>query len=902
MRLVYFLLLFFLGSSFLSAQEFLNLPSKPNGELLELVDLERSFLEWSSDKDLSQTKGWKWYARWLDENIKRSNWKGELPDQTILFKEAIKVAKMKKEPNGDRTANWTPYGPNLFPEVPHGDLLRGMGRINTVSFHPTNPNIFWVGVAQGGVWKTTNGGVSYMPLTDELPILRVSDIAIDPSNVDVMYISVGDYAYLGVALDTDARKRNTHYGLGVYKTVDGGQNWTPTGLTFEQTDLDGSLTRRVLIDPNNTQRLVAAGIHGIWRSDDGGDNWTKVFNDMIWDFEQDPSNGQVIYASTAHVFSLDAGAATILKSTNFGDTWSLLNTGIPSDEVARIEIGISASNSNYVYAHCANGQGGFYGMYRSTNGGDSWELRSDSPNILHWFDGGGNGGQGWYDMGLLVDYNNPEKLYAGGINMWASEDGGQTWKICTYWLPDFGQSVHADQHYYAYNPVDQKIYVCNDGGITRTSQIFPVSWEEINDDPNFQWTTQWEDISDGMEITSFYRLGLAPTNDNYLIAGSQDNSVFLKKTQNWYNIILGDGMECFFHPQDEEVFYAATQNGRLVRSDDGGASFVYGLTNGIDEFKEWTTPFLRHPTEPNTIYGAFGNIWKSENRGTTWTQIGDLPDFPNTNSPIHSSCLAIAPSDPNVLYVGKRIYPTVNAKGTFWRTFDEGVTMENITAGLPDELYYTYCFVDSDDPFTVWVTLGGFEAGEKVYKSSNGGDTWQNISYNLPNVPVNCVVHDPNSLSNTIYIGTDVGVFFIQDGMSEWELYSDQLPNVIVTELEIQSNTGKLFASTFGRGIWSSDLVDDISSVKEREQLQILQAQLSPNPNSGRFHLDLDNIQMKNLNLEIIDIMGRKVFEEPLTFSDDVYSKELNLDLNYGMYFLRLSHGKVSKVLKFSIQ
>lgn len=887
---------FLLNIGHLSAQVFLH-PSAPSDDRsLDLIDLERAFLEWSEDKDLTQTKGWKWHQRWLNEQIIRSNVKGEMPNQRPLFEAATELAKIKKSNAVSRAESWMPVGPSVLPEVPFNEFFRGMGRINTIAFHPTDASTFWVGVAQGGVWKTTNSGASWLPLTDDLPIIRISDIALDPNDTDVMYISVGDYAYLGFALELNERKRNTHYGLGVFKTTDGGQNWAPTGLMFDQTDKDASLTRRVYVNPENSNELVAAGIHGIWRSSDAGDTWTQTHEEMIWDIEKDPANANILYASMAYVNNLGSGSTGILKSVDFGDTWTELNTGIPNNgTVQRIELNVAPSNSNYVYALATNLNGGFYGLYRSTDAGNTWTQRSYEPNVLTWGGGQGSSGQGTYDLALLVDHNDPDKIYTGGINVWGSENGGLSWQNATYWLPSFGPSIHADQHYFAYNPLDGKMYVCNDGGVYRTNQINLSNFgSPLN--------TDWEDISGGMEITSFYRLGLSTMNDDYVIAGSQDNAVMLKKGEEWLNVVLGDGMECFFHSTNDDIIFASTQYGRLVRSDDGGLNFGNNLSGQIlnAEAAEWTTPFMKDPSQSNTVYTAMGNVWRSTNLGNSWTKLTNFPDMPGQDFPLPTSTLSIAPSDANVMYVGKRIYPTSGIPGKFYRLTNGGSTTVDVTAGLPDSLYFTASTVNNTNPMEVWVTAGGFADGVKVFKSSDGGDNWENISLNLPNVPANAIIHQPNSTSNTVYVGTDIGIYYLDETATEWELYSDDLPNVIVTDLQINEGTEQIYASTFGRGIWVSDLANS-SSTSVRKELEKINIALSPNPNDGQFTLNLEQLNLSNLQLQIVDIMGRKIYEEQLQTPYATYRKTFDLDLNYGMYFLRLSNGNSGRVIKFIV-
>ncbi len=887
-----------------NAQEFLRLDKPEPGKSISLVDMERKFLEWAKDKDLSKTKGWKWYARWMDEQIKRSDFKGSIPNQLSLFEAAQEVARQKKQQILSRNVNnWMPLGPSVYPDVGTNPILEGLGRINTVAFHPTDPQTLFVGVAQGGLWKSSNRGTSWTPLTDDLPIIRISDIAIDPNDPDVMYICVGDYAYLGIGLALDSRKRHTHYGLGVFKTTDGGLNWTATALSFDLTERDASLIRRVIIDPNNSNRLVAVGVRGVWRSEDAGASWNTIMNEVMMDIEQDQNNPQVLYASSGYIRNLNEGRAAIWKSVDFGANWSEQKTGIPpQDSVQRIELAISPSNSDYIYAIASRPNGGLFGFYQTTNAGQDWELRAQTPNILHWFTGTSPNGQGNYDLGIMVDPEDPEKVYAGGINMWGTEDGGLSWKIATYWLPNYGSSVHADHHYYAYNPLDDYFYLCHDGGIARTANIFLSSWEEIEQSPEFTWSTVWEHIAEGMEITSFYRMGFSPSNAGYYIAGAQDNSNMLKAGDEWKNVMLGDGMEGFFHPDDENIFFTSTQFGRLSRSEDGGKTLTSSLTDTIRHLESgaWTTPFAVDPNDPETIYAAFGNIWKSQDLGDNWERLSDFAPIPNSTFITPTSTMSIAPSDPQTIYVGKRIYPVFGEKGSFWRTSDGGQSLQNITAGLPDTLFFTSSTVSDIDHKVLWVCVGGFADGVKVFRSNNSGDQWTNISYNLPNVPVNSIRHQAASPNNTLYIGTDIGVFYLNDELNEWQLYSDGLPNVIVSDLRISPERNKIYAATFGRGLWVGDLAyPSITSIDLLEQLVV---NLFPNPNQGRFRLALAHPHLKTVDLQLVDILGRSLHHDRKTLIGGSLNEEFELNLTSGMYFLRISSGKHGKVVKFRVE
>ncbi|QNL21361.1 T9SS type A sorting domain-containing protein [Hyphobacterium sp. CCMP332] len=867
--------------------------------------LEKEYDQFRNQNDLDNVKAWKWQARWLDFQSKRLNTDGSMSNPDIFLQEAINVNQLKKNSSSQKSSNWSPVGPDFLYPSNFPDRQHGMGRINTIAFHPSDSNIFWVGVAQGGVWKTIDGGQNWNPISDNLPIIRISDIAVDPVNPNVLYVCVGDYAYIGVALDTDDRKRHTHYGMGVYKTTDGGNTWAPTGLTFNQTQLDVSLTRRVLIDPNNTQNLVAGGVNGIYRSTDAGANWIQINDSLIWDLVQDPVNPNVIYAATGYLANRNIGTAGILKSVDFGQSWSTLNTGIPGkNAVQRIKLAIAPSDNNAIYALTCGMSRGYYALYFSDDAGATWNQQSNSsnaPNILHWGSGSGSGGQGTYDLSLLVDAGNKFRIMTGGINIWGSDDAGGSWKGASYWLGFYGPSVHADHHFFAYNPLNQAYYMCHDGGLSKTYQVGFETWTNINNGAT--WPTVWTDLSD-MQITSYYRLGLSIANPGYLVAGSQDNSTTVKTPSSWLNVIGGDGMDCAMDPINPDIVYGSSQYGNFYRSDDGGQNFNY-ISNTPSNSDEggWTTPIEVNISNPTNVYLGYGDLWKSTDRGDNWTAISNFPNMSGSNvAPPISDFDLDFPND-NKIYVASRLYFSRSTLSKFWVSSNGGTNWNNRTNGLPDSLFFTSVECASGSSDAVYVTLGGFEDGEKVYLTTNDGINWQNISHNLPNVPINVIVHQESSPLNTIYVGTDVGVYYSNDTLGSWELFSTNLPNVIVSDLEIDYINQKLYAATFGRGIWLSDLASQSPvALEAKTLLNSLEIKAYPNPNSGDFTLNFNKALDSEIEMEIVDVMGRRI--EVRKIQKGVSTLPLSLDQKgiNGLLYLRFKKGHASEVIKIIVE
>lgn len=876
----------------LFAQVFQPIPQKSN-----FSSLARDFENYRSQHNLKNNKGWKWYARWENEEGMRRTLGNNNSFNMTLVEELDKISINQN--NASKQSGWLPFGPNVLPPAIDEISSHGMGRINCVTFHPTDSNIIYVGVAQGGIWKSINGGLSWTPITDQLPITRISDIAIDPNNPNVIYASVGDYAYLGVALETDGRKRHTHYGIGVYKSIDGGNTWAATGLSLAQNNLDASLIRRVFVNPFNSQELVAAGIEGIWKSYDAGSTWTKKSSLLIWDIERAAASSTQIYASTGFVNSLNRGSAGIIKSSNFGETWTSLSTGIPATAVQRVELAISPADTDQIFAITCGLNRGFEGFYVSKNAGATWTKTYESTtgiNLLGWDNSIGGGGQGTYDLAIVCDAQDPDKVYVGGINMWGTDDGGYTWDGMSYWLPYYGEYLHADQHQFAYNPLNETYYVANDGGLYASKKLQIGSWTAAQNQPNYEWPTKWKFLSDGMQITSFYRLALRKRYGD-VIAGAQDNSTFYRTDTGWVNMIGGDGMDCALHPTDPLTLYGSAQFGYMVQSFDGGFSFnPIGPSN--NENGEWTTPIKLSVNNPETIYLGYENLHKSTDEGLSFNPLSNFPTMSNGIGAVISA-MGIASSNENFLYVAKRINHQNNEPMKFYVSSNAGSTWQNRTAGLPDSLYCTSIAVAATVPNKAWACFSGFGLGAKVYKTENAGQSWTNISFNLPNIPMNCLVQDPKT--NILYLGTDAGVYYLLDSSSIWMRYSNNLPNVIVSDLEIHTDSNKLFAATFGRGIWQSDLVTTSVGLEET-RIALEQVQLYPSITDGRFTVMAEELPSSNYQIQIWNIKGQLMYSEVMYPEAQAFKKEYNLSLLPGMYFYQISSGNQSRSVRFVVE
>ena len=717
-------------------------------------DTQREFEEYWSNKVIEKGKGWKQFKRW-ENFIKPRVYPNGIQYPEILMEEYSNLQEVNNQYLMNPPNIWEQVGPDDVPLTGSG-TKRGIGRVNSIAFHPTDPNTIYIGAPAGGFWKSTDNGQNWTTTTDFLTNLGVSDIAINPNNTNEIYIITGD------------RDAGDTYSYGLMKSTDGGNTFNTTGLSFNITNYYRG--NRVLLDPLNPNIVIVATSNGIYRSTDSGVSFNLTYSSAnITDIEFHPINSDIIYGASK-------GNTSVYKSSDNGVSWSQSGNGLPnSNDVVRACVAVTIDNPQVVYALFGDNNNGFYAVYKSSDEGLNWTQQANTPNLLGWdVNGSDNDGQAWYDLAFAVSPNDEDILFVGGVNCWKSTNAGMDWSINTHWYGASGTSyMHADEHMLKYNPINNYIYSGNDGGLY------------VSDNNGSTWT----DISDGLHITQFYSLGVSQTVQDRVITGAQDNGTFLKTNLNWDAVIGGDGMECIIDYTNANTMYGAVYYGDVRKSTNGGNSFS---SIGPSNDGAWETPYELDKNNPNVIYIGYIELQKSSDGGNTWSQI--------TNGETNGGKIdeiGISKSNSDVIFI--------TDGADIFRTLDAGVSWIQVNNNLPNK-YISYVIVHPSDHNTLWVTFSGYSSGEKVYKSTDGGDNWINISGTLPNIPVNCIELDKSSNLETVFIGTDLGVFTTDSTINDWNVFGNSLPNVIVNELEIQYQSNKLFAATFGRGLWNIDL------------------------------------------------------------------------------------------------
>lgn len=727
-----------------------------SGDSLNFYKIQAAYNSYWQGKDLKNTKGWKQFKRWEWYWEPRVDKDGNFPSAGKNMEEFNKFLRENRQ--GKRLpSNWTSLGP----AVSDGGYA-GHGRINSIGFHPTNNQIVYAGAAGGGLWKTTNGGSSWVTTTDNLATLGVSAIVVDPTNPNIVYIATGD----GDAAD--------NYSVGVLKSTDGGNTFATTGLNWASNI--GGLIRAMVMDPNDNNTLVVASNYGIYRTTDAGVNWTQEISGNFYDVEARPDAAtDYYYASSANI---------IYRSTDKGDSWTAVQTISGSN---RIALAVTSADNTVVYALSSKSSGsGFNGLFKSTDSGGAYTSMSTTPNILGWnANGGDSQGQGWYDLALAADPSNASTVYVGGVNTWKSTNSGTSWSLKSHWSGAPGvETIHADKHVLTFQ--GSNLWEGNDGGIYVSSN----------------GGTNWANKTNGIVHSLQYRVGVSQSDDK-AITGFQDNGTKLRSGSTWYDVLGGDGMDCTIHKNNSSIMYGEYYNGDIYRSMNGGASFgsirehISGAPTG-----GWVTPYLLDPSNNNTMYIGFADVYKSVNRGDTWTKISTL-GLGNL------TYVSVAPSNPSVIVAGNGSAVRLTSNGgSSWTTITPPATNVSVV------------IFDPANASTMYLTAQNYSAGEKVYKSTNSGSTWTNISGSLPNIPANTIVA-VQGYTDALYVGMDVGVYRYNTATANWELFNQNLPNVEITELEIDYAENKLYAATYGRGLWIGDMNETFAVCQPPVNLQI---------------------------------------------------------------------------------
>ncbi len=661
------------------------------------------------------------------------------------------------------------------------------GRVRAIAISNQNPNIVYASSVSGGIFKSTNAGSSWIPISDFAGNLAISSIVLDPNNNNIIYAGTGEGFF-----NYDAVR-----GEGVLKSTDGGVSWTllknfsgPAGFPYYINDL--------YLRPDSTNILYAATNTGLFRTNNSGNNWNYIHSGSSYRATQivphptDPRTFYVCYGN----FSTDG----IYRTTNGGTSFTKLTGGFPTSNFNRIALSISKSNPNILIASLDSVTTHYtHSIQKSTDGGSSW-FAVGKP-IDTQLGGSHLGGQGWYNNVIAIHPTNPDIIFAAGINLFKSTNGGASWSMIAFGYPPSPYPyVHVDHHEIEFHPSDPSIiYFGTDGGVFRTTNT----------------GTTFTELNNGFATIQFYSGAVHPTSEIYY-GGTQDNGTLKSGTiPNWNVVFGGDGGATAVDYNNPNIVYTEYVNLNIQKSTNSGASWfkaMTGIPTGSNQYDGTTdrvlfiAPFVMDPNSPTTLVAGTYKLYRTTTGAASWTAIsGDLTGDGTGDAGSKISAIAIAKKSSAVIYAGttgsgtsqSRVVVTTNT-GSNWSTISK--------SPLPNR-WVTCIAIDTSDYERVLVTFSGYNTNTPstpghVFLTTDRGTSWKDVSGDLPDIPVNSIVINPNNQNHWI-AGTDLGIFETQNGGINWVQQNIGMANVVVVDLDLRKDN-HLFAATHGRGMFKS--------------------------------------------------------------------------------------------------
>lgn len=697
-----------------------------------------------------------------------------------------------------------------------GPSLMG-GRIADIAIHPAQPSTWYVAVGSGGIWKTTNRGVTWTPIFDNEASYSIGAIAIDPNNPNIIWAGTGE----------NVSGRHVGWGDGIYKSLDGGKSWKNMGLTKSEH------IGKILIDPRNSDVLFVAaegplwsggGERGLYKSQNGGKSWKAVLAldqyTGVTDVEFDPENPDNIYAATYQRFrrtwALMAGGPNsgVHKSSDNGETWRKLNQGLPSGDMGKIGLAITPANPNLVYATIEAGDKE-KGFYRSTDRGESWEKRNS-------YISGGTGPH--YYQELEASPHDPDVVYQMDVFLHVTKDGGKTMDYLTN-----GRTKHSDNHALWIDPMDgQHLIAGTDGGLYES----------------FDTGDTWRHFSN-LPISQFYKLGLDNAEPFYnIVGGAQDLGTLIGpsrttntagvRNRDWYVPLGADGYGSLFDPEDNNTVYMEWQQGSLTRLNVATGETIgikpQPVSGNLPERWNWDSPIHISPHDHNRIYFGSQRLWKSDNRGGAWEAISqdlttntnryelelmdrvwsvdDLYDNGAMSKYATLTTIAESPLSEGLLFTGSDdgLIHVSEDGGQNWRR-------SNIPK-LRERCFINDIEASLHNANTVFAIADAHKFGDYtpyVYMSSDRGKSWQSISGNLPAGTIVWSIKQDHENADLLFVGTEYGIYFSYNKGTNWVKLSSGVPTIPFRDIAIHTRDNDLVGASFGRGFY---ILDDYTPLR----------------------------------------------------------------------------------------
>ena len=701
-------------------------------------------------------------SRWFQT---RASWPVREAPVNRLVHERLRVEKSLATPS-DVTAQWECVGPTNIG-----------GRLTCVACNPKHPERIWVGAAGGGVWQSKDGGQTWSSCWNDQDILNIGSLAVDPRNADTIYCGTGE---ANLSLDS-------YPGVGLYNSKDAGRTWQL--LASPERNGIPSGIGVIAIDPFDSKHVLLGGVGyaevsftrksfgGLHTSFDSGVTWereTFISTQNYWCHSVvfHPTKRGTIYAT----FTEQGARSGIWRSTDGGKHWQHLKHGLPDPALfGRTTLAISPSKPDVVYAFAADEHSAssdlILGVFRSTNGGDTWKIRSGNHFAAE--------GQLSYNNTIVVHPNDHNYVICGGVDLHRTTNGGKSWRRITHWDAErtAPKYAHSDHHAVLMPPaVPGLVYDANDGGL------------DVSEDGG----SHWKNRSNGLAVTMFYDLDVAPGNGSVYGGGAQDNGTIITKTgasSSFFQIYEGDGGWIVFDPHDAGHVYCSVYNLDIRRFRGKIHKNVSPRASAKERESVWMCFITLDPSDSNTVFTGSYRVWRTRDDGENWHVVSPKLDGSSI------SAIEVAPANPKRVYVATE-------NGGFFRSRDGGDTWSpNLSSSMLPGHTITRLESHPHNADLVIATVANF-GHSHVYRTSDGGLTWEDVDQGqLPDVPHHVAVIRGDELDK-VYVGNDAGVFVLDTTSGRWMNLTKNLPNAMVVDMVYHERDGTLSAATYGRSIW----------------------------------------------------------------------------------------------------
>ncbi len=757
-------------------------------------------------------------SRWFYEQNR--NHRGEVDPQR-RWAAYLRSREMALGQSGKRmAAAWESWGPDTLNDLG--------GRILSHAFHPNDSQVLFVGSNGGGLWKTVDGGAQWFPLTDQIPSLRISSIAINPQDPDQILIGTGSGW---------ANTLNLKPGVGVLRSTDGGLTFQPTNFSYPFNESAGVSTYDLVWDPTDGSRIHLAATNGTWLSTDGGLNWILRISGETSALVLNKSAPQTVYAAVQ--------GDGIYRSTNSGQSYTRLSNGLPNGTVmAQTSLTICDGSPDVLYTAIAHSTTlGLEGLYRTNDGGDTWMKLNGTPNFMCQ-PGQSTGCVGWLFNAIQVSPVDPDLLLVGGVQAWRTENGGQSWTWHDYLSNGIGVNndglTYVDHFAFGFDPSDDTtVYAFNDGGVFKSTD-------------SGQW---WDPACTGLVTSMIYRVASFSGDGNQLVAGFQDHGLqrldHTGGNTRWTRWTTNDGCAVNWDHDNVNIIYGDLQNGNHVKSFSSGtfAAQPIGINAGIMESGPFISPTVIHPTDDLTLYTAStSRIYKTTNGGTNWSVSANAANV---------MTIGLDRVNPDIVYA----HAYTSSSWTIWRSFNAGASWAPINhSTIP-----TWRVTDLEAcPFTSGVVYAtrnsAFPNSDHVKKSFDFGATWTNITGNLPDIFTYAIAISPFNADH-LYLATELGVFVSTNAGGSWQQWNDGLPFVYAHDIHYHEATRTIRLATLGRGVWVSPAMDALpTAVGPPQTAAFFRIQsVGPTPFGSSVTLRYELLRDLPVSVAVFNTMGQRI-------------------------------------------